>query len=146
MAKPESYKVSSRPITIQRMVDRRKSTIDRLLEAGRLRGEAVSLPPSAWTTEDIPGPNITDKETVLSFARMAANAYITLPHTGEWEDVGGGFNYTEDFGWEADGLRGHIFADTKNQTVVIGLKGTCKLHVSTMNPCLKLTHVSSSRI
>ncbi|TKA64263.1 putative lipase ATG15-1, partial [Cryomyces minteri] len=63
-------------------------------------------------------------ETVLAFARMASNAYILEPHTGEWEDVGGGFNYTEDFGWESDGLRGHIFADTKNKTVVIGLKGT----------------------
>jgi lipase ATG15 len=31
---------------------------------------------------------------------------------------------TEDFGWETDGLRGHIFADTENSTIVIGLKGT----------------------
>lgn len=111
-------------MSIQRMADRSRKTIDRLLEAGQLRGEAVSLPPSAWTVDDIPGPNITDKETVLSFARMAANAYVQEPNTGEWEDVGGGFNYTEDFGWERDGLRGHIFADTENKTIVIGLKGT----------------------
>lgn len=89
-----------------------------------MRGEAVSLPPSAWTIDDIPGPNISDKETVLSFARMASNAYVQEPNTGDWQDVGGGFNYTEDFGWQLDGLRGHIFADTKNKTVVIGLKGT----------------------
>lgn len=106
------------------MADRSRKTVDRLLEAGQLRGEAVSLPPSAWTIDDIPGPNITDKETVLSFARMAANAYVQEPNTGEWEDIGGGFNYTEDFGWERDGLRGHVFADTKNKTIVIGLKGT----------------------
>ncbi|KAI5209085.1 alpha/beta-hydrolase [Aureobasidium subglaciale] len=55
---------------------------------------------------------------------MAANAYVTLPRKGDWVDVGGGFNYTEDFGWETDGLRGHIFADTENKTVIIGLKGT----------------------
>lgn len=89
-----------------------------------MRGEAVSLPPSAWTVDEISGPNITDKETVLSFARMAANAYVQEPFTGDWEQVGGGFNYTEDFGWQYDGLRGHIFADTENKTVVIGLKGT----------------------
>lgn len=52
-----------------------------------MRGEAASLPPSAWTIDEIAGPNITDKETVLSFAKMASNAYILVPHTGEWEDV-----------------------------------------------------------
>lgn len=74
-------------MNIQRMADRRRQTIDRLLEAGKLRGEAVSLPPSAWTVDEIAGPNITDKETVLAFAKMASNAYIVIPHTGEWEDV-----------------------------------------------------------
>ncbi|CAD0095773.1 unnamed protein product [Aureobasidium vineae] len=55
---------------------------------------------------------------------MAANAYVSVPRRGDWIDIGDGFNYTEDFGWEEDGLRGHIFADTENKTVVIGLKGT----------------------
>ena len=77
--------------------------------------------------DEVSGPNITDKETVISFAQMAANAYILVPGDGEWKDVGGGFNYTEDFGWESDGLRGHIFADTTNKTIVIVLKGTCTL-------------------
>ena len=109
---------------IQRMADRRSSTIDRLLDYAGLHGEAVSLPASAWTVDEIPGPNHTDKLTVLTFAKMAGNAYVTEPWTGEWQDVRGGFNYTEDFGWEKDGLRGHIFADETNGTVVIGLKGT----------------------
>lgn len=117
-------RVQSRGTTIQRMADRSRKTVDGLLEAGRMRGEAVSLPPSAWTIDEIAGPNVTDKETILSFARMAANAYEQIPNKGEWEDVGGGFNYTEDFGWQLDGLRGHIFADTENKTLVIGLKGT----------------------
>jgi lipase ATG15 len=120
----DSYRTNSAPMTIERLADRRRSTIDRLLEAGQMRGEAVSLPASAWSLDDIDAPNITDKETILSLARMASNAYILKPRTGDWVDVGGGFNYTEDFGWESDGLRGHIFADTKNKTVVIGLKGT----------------------
>ncbi|KAI9824330.1 MAG: hypothetical protein M1819_000890 [Sarea resinae] len=110
--------------SVQRLVDRRRTTIESLLTDARMSGTATVLSPSAWTIDDIRGPNVTDKETVLSFAKMAANAYVQEPHTGEWEDVGGGYNYTEDFGWEGDGLRGHIFADTANSTVVIGLKGT----------------------
>lgn len=55
---------------------------------------------------------------------MAADAYVQDHDGSGWKDVKGGFNYTDDFGWEADGLRGHIFADQKNRTIVIGLKGT----------------------
>ncbi|KAF2731839.1 autophagy related lipase Atg15 [Polyplosphaeria fusca] len=114
----------SEHVNIERLVDRGRETIDGILDWGRMKGRAVQLAAEDWTVDEIAGPNITDKETVLSFARMASDAYILEPHTGEWEDVGGGFNYTEDFGWESDGLRGHIFADTENQTIVIGLKGT----------------------
>jgi lipase ATG15 len=117
-------RVRSEAISIQRLADRSKDAIEGILEWGRMKGRAVQLAADDWTIDEIAGPNVTDKETVLSFARMASNAYITEPNTGEWEDVGGGFNYTEDFGWESDGIRGHIFADTENQTVVIGLKGT----------------------
>ncbi|KAG9745919.1 hypothetical protein KCU73_g7757, partial [Aureobasidium melanogenum] len=45
----ESYRTNSAPMTIERLADRRRSTIDRLLEAGQMRGEAVSLPASAWS-------------------------------------------------------------------------------------------------
>lgn len=117
-------RVKAQPMSIQRLADRSKDAIEGMLEWGRMKGRAVHLAADDWTIDDIPGPNVTDRETVLSFARMASNAYILEPNTGEWEDVGGGFNYTEDFGWESDGLRGHIFADTENATVVIGLKGT----------------------
>lgn len=70
-------------------------------------------------------PNITNKQTVLSFAKMAANAYARKDNSSDWkwQDVGSGFNYTDDFGWEADGLRGHVFADERNHTVVISIKG-----------------------
>ncbi|PVI04846.1 alpha/beta-hydrolase [Periconia macrospinosa] len=119
-----SLRARSEPMQIQRLVDRSRPTIDGILDWGRKTGRAVHLHANDWTIDQLPGPNVSDKETVLSFARMASNAYILEPNTGEWEDVGGGFNYTEDFGWEKDGLRGHIFADTTNSTVVIGLKGT----------------------
>jgi len=98
--------------------------MESLMAAGREQGSPVPLPISAWTIDDIPGPNYTDKETVLSFAKVASNAYLPDDSDPEWTDVGGGYNYTEHFGWEADGIRGHVFADKKNSTVVIGIKGT----------------------
>jgi lipase ATG15 len=112
-------------LRIERLADRSQANVDRILDAGRARGTPLALDASAWTVDEVPGPNVTDQETVLSFARMAANAYITDDDGTEWEDVGRGFNYTEDFGWLNDGLRGHIFVDAENQTVVIAMKGTC---------------------
>lgn len=82
------------------------------------------LAPDAWIMDDVPGPNISDRDTVVSLAYMAANAYVEIPGQGEWSEVGAPFNLSADFGWESDGLRGHIFADETNATVVIGLKGT----------------------
>ncbi|KAK7554672.1 autophagy related lipase-like protein Atg15 [Phyllosticta citricarpa] len=121
---PPRLRARSQPMNIQRLVDRRPKTIDDILDTKRMTGKAVSLPASAWTIDEVQGPSVTDKESVLTYARIAADAYVTEPGQGEWRDVKGGFNYTEDFGWEGDGLRGHIFADTENRTVVIGLKGT----------------------
>ena len=119
-------RVRAETLSIQRLADRSQANIDRILDAGRARGSPLALDASAWTVDEVAGPNVTDKETVLSFARMAANAYITDDDGTEWEDVGRGFNYTEHFGWLNDGLRGHIFADSENKTVVIAMKGTCK--------------------
>nr|POF18551.1 putative lipase atg15 [Quercus suber] len=109
---------------VQRLVEREKADIDKVLAYFDVYGAIPELPSSAWAIDKIAGPNTTDKETILSFARMAANAYIQEHDNSEWIPVGGGFNYTDDFGWESDGLRGHIYADETNQTVVIGLKGT----------------------
>jgi lipase ATG15 len=83
----------SEAMSIQRLADRSKAAIDGMLEWGRTKGRAVTLAENDWTIDEIAGPNVTDKETVLSFARMASDAYIIEPDTGEWEDVGGGFNY-----------------------------------------------------
>lgn len=74
--------------------------------------------------DTLPGPNITDKQTVLTFAQMTANDYIEEPGTGEWHTINGRFNYSGSFGWQKDGLRGHIYTDKTNRTVVISLKGT----------------------
>ncbi|KAL8904330.1 MAG: hypothetical protein Q9207_003341 [Kuettlingeria erythrocarpa] len=115
----------SRPISIQRLSDRRLPIVQDLISTSRLTGIAPAVAPSAWTLDEVPGPNVTDKETVINLAIMAANAYDQDPKAGgEWEDVSAGFNYSDSFGWEGDGLRGHIFADEGNKTIVVALKGT----------------------
>ncbi|KAJ2909505.1 putative lipase atg15 [Coemansia aciculifera] len=68
-------------------------------------------------------PNITHKPTLVHLARMAANAY--QPTTSEtWEPLGDRWDTHDSFGWGEDGVRGHVFADDRNTTVVVSLKGT----------------------
>lgn len=123
-AAPEKLTARASSLNIERLAKRKQSDINSLLEYAYIHGEPASLPSTAWTQEQIAGPNTTDKKTIITFAKMAADAYYLDPSDTNWQDVKGGFNYTDDFGWEADGLRGHIFADEQNSTVVIGLKGT----------------------
>ncbi|KAL2872369.1 triglyceride lipase ATG15 [Aspergillus lucknowensis] len=115
---------SSEPVTIERLADRRLSVIEGHLAAARDSGSAVALSSSDWAMDTIPGPNVTDRETVLTFAKMTANDYIEVPGTEDWEDIHGKLNYSTSFGWQNDGLRGHIYADKTNSTIVISLKGT----------------------
>ncbi|TDZ68236.1 putative lipase ATG15 [Colletotrichum trifolii] len=117
-------KARSSPLKIERLVDRRPAVVDPMVTEARQRGYVNIMSPSSWTIDEISGPDITDKATVLSLAYMAANAYVEEEGHPEWEEVGGSYNRSADFGWEGDGLRGHIWVDTTNSTVVIGLKGT----------------------
>lgn len=119
-----SLVASSNPITIQRLADRRISVIEGHLAAAQLSGAASVLSPSEWVMDTLPGPNISDKKTVLTFAKMTANDYIEAPGTEDWETIHGKFNYSSSFGWQGDGLRGHIYATKDNSTIVISLKGT----------------------
>ncbi|KAK0250219.1 putative lipase ATG15 [Friedmanniomyces endolithicus] len=121
---PAALRAQAVTTNIQRLKKRRPADIDALLEHAVTHGMAASLPLAAWAIDEAAGPNITDKKTVLTFAKMASNAYVQDHTAADWQDVKGGFNYTDDFGWQREGLRGHIFADEKNSTVVIGLKGT----------------------
>ncbi|KAK3322447.1 Alpha/Beta hydrolase protein [Apodospora peruviana] len=114
----------SNPMQIQRLVDRRPSMVDPMIAQARQRGFVAVSSPDAWTLDDIPGPNVTDKATVLTMALIAANAYVEKPGDADWEEVGHPFNRSTDFGWQSDGLRGHVWADENNSTIVIGLKGT----------------------
>ncbi|KAJ6141370.1 hypothetical protein N7470_009760 [Penicillium chermesinum] len=112
---------SSTPLTIHRLTDRRASVIEDHLAAV---AAALPPPPQEWALDTVMGPDITDKESVLTFAKMTANDYIEEPGTEDWHVIHGKFNYSSSFGWNNDGLRGHIYADKTNSTVVISLKGT----------------------
>lgn len=117
-------KAKSQPRKIERLVDRRPATVDPLVAEARERGYVIASGPSAWTIDDVPGPDVTDKETVLTMAFIASDAYVENPTLPDWDEVGEPFNRSADFGWETDGLRGHIWGDETNSTIVIGLKGT----------------------
>ncbi|RDA92590.1 hypothetical protein CP533_0945 [Ophiocordyceps camponoti-saundersi (nom. inval.)] len=110
--------------TIQRMADRRPSVVDPIVAQSRQNGFAAVLDASAWVMDQVSSPDVTDKNTVLSLAYMAADAYVEDDEEPRWDDVGAPFNRSADFGWHSDGLRGHVWADDSNTTVVIGLKGT----------------------
>ena len=121
---PPHFIVHSMQEQIGRLVDREPSTIDVHLKHARLTGSPAILGASEWTMDEVKGPNISDKDTIINLATMAANAYNSAPGEGEWEDVSQGYNRSKPFGWEGDGLRGHIFANEGNETVIISLKGT----------------------
>ena len=114
----------SKPKSIERLVDRRPSVVDPIVAHARHNGYAAVMDASAWAVDQVPAPDVTDKETVLTMAYIAADAYVETDDRADWLDVGEPFNKTADFGWHGDGLRGHIWADEDNSTVVIGLKGT----------------------
>ncbi|PHH84548.1 hypothetical protein CDD83_1778 [Cordyceps sp. RAO-2017] len=117
-------RAKSRAHTIERLADRRPSVVDPLVAQSRQRGFAAALDVSAWVMDQVASPDVTDKNTVLSLAYMAADAYVEDDDEARWDDVGPPFNRSADFGWHSDGLRGHIWADETNSTIVIGLKGT----------------------
>ncbi|PIA99591.1 putative lipase ATG15-1 [Cercospora beticola] len=116
------------PVHIERLVDRRQEYIDSLLATARSHGQAERLSPDAWTIAALLGPNTTDKSTVIALAKMAYDAYVPDPSSKEWKSIGPGnhsiFNHSSSFGWDSDGLRGHVFLDETNSTMVISLKGT----------------------
>ncbi|EGC48577.1 conserved hypothetical protein [Histoplasma capsulatum var. duboisii H88] len=118
------FRVSSRPINIHRLSDRHVSVVEDYLSTARMTSSPVTLSSDYWTLDEVDAPDVTDKETVLSLAKMTSNAYIMIPGSGEWFDVVPPFNHSDSFGWDSDGLRGHIYSDNTNSTIVVVLKGT----------------------
>lgn len=80
-----------------------------------------------WDEIEVDAPDVEDRETLLTLAKMASRAY-DIPKNGsdkDWiVDGMGKWNLSESFGWVEDGIRGHIFATEDNSTIVVALKGT----------------------
>jgi lipase ATG15 len=124
LAAPPRLIAKSRPMRIQRLADRSPATVEAIVERNRLSGAVLEMDVSAWIDAEIFGPDVSDKETLVTMAEISGNAYYTDPLDPGWRDVGSSLNLTDDFGWEESGLRGHIFADETNSTIIMGLKGT----------------------
>ncbi|KAK7203351.1 Alpha/Beta hydrolase protein [Myxozyma melibiosi] len=118
-----AFELSSVDRQATRMAKRDCDSVESYLEKVRTR-EIVGVQDFDWVHEIIPTPNITDRDTLVTLAKMTADAYVGLPDNANWLDVGVPYNRSSDFGWDAAGIRGHVFADEKNKTVVIAIKGT----------------------
>ncbi|KAH7924667.1 alpha/beta-hydrolase [Leucogyrophana mollusca] len=77
-----------------------------------------------WDDVDVAGPDVQDRQTLLTLAKMTNNAYFEPGEIG-WYDQSG-WNTSYPFGWEpeSDGFRGHVFVSDDNSTVILSIKGT----------------------
>jgi lipase ATG15 len=123
---PKPLLARSNLMKIHRLKDRHPSVVDPLVAAAREYPGVWTSQLDAWSMDEVDGPDVSHVETILTFAQMAANAYVPVPNEGDWKDVNGGYNRTDDygFGWDGNGLRGYLYADETNSTIVIGVKGT----------------------
>ncbi|EGN98807.1 hypothetical protein SERLA73DRAFT_54759 [Serpula lacrymans var. lacrymans S7.3] len=94
----------------------------------RARIRSIRHVPSAdllWAEEEVLGPNVESRKTLLELAKMTNNAYVT-PEDSAWYKLSGNWTHDYKFGWEPDthGFRGYVFATPDNSTVVLSIKGT----------------------
>lgn len=118
------FHVKSQKTMVQRLSDRRLNRMRSLYRRAKETGSPATLQASEWTLDTISGPNVTDQDTVINLAKISWCAYTEVPGTSDWPNVGPGFNETQGFGWKGDNLRGHIFANKDNSTIIVSIKGT----------------------
>lgn len=94
-------------------------------DADVAQGAGLQSPDSdLWTIDSVMGPDVTDRETIINLAKMTSNAYVVDPSQSDWWNITQGYNQSHNFGFEDDGLRGQVFVDPTNSTVIISYKGT----------------------
>ncbi|KAF9918667.1 putative lipase atg15 [Lobosporangium transversale] len=96
---------------------------DQTYRSQGFRSPGSSIGPGSWTKEIIAAPDVTDKETIIQLGMMNYNSYTEVASPG-WYDLGGHWSVNSTFGWEEDGLRGHVFVSADNSTLIIAIKGT----------------------
>ncbi|KAG9009801.1 putative lipase atg15 [Tulasnella sp. JGI-2019a] len=121
-----SEAMSTREIQARRAIVHRPSS-SKSFHRARLRSMYYSESEILdWDEDEILGPDVTSRETLLELAKMTNNAYVERSDPA-WYSLGDHWNNdTLPFGWEpdADGFRGHIFVSEDNSTVVLSIKGT----------------------
>ena len=119
-----SFEIRSRPT----MVSRRRGSAAGLVSQSPNSNLQVASPnyatPASWDTIIVPGPDLTDKATVVNLGKMCSDAYMFGPNDPDWQNTTLGFNNSGSFGFEDGGLRGHIFGDERNETIIVAFKGT----------------------
>ncbi|KAJ8655149.1 hypothetical protein O0I10_009184 [Lichtheimia ornata] len=69
-------------------------------------------------------PDTKHRPTILALAMMTNNAYSPADNSTEWYDLGTPWNVSESFGWESDGIRGHVFSNEDESILIVSIKGT----------------------
>ncbi|KAF9346941.1 putative lipase atg15, partial [Mortierella sp. NVP85] len=82
-----------------------------------------SFGPESYERQLVNAPDVTDQETLVQLAKMNYNSYTEVASPG-WYDLEGNWGVNSTFGWEKDGVRGHVFASKDNSTLIIAIKGT----------------------
>lgn len=80
----------------------------------------------ATTTFGLHDPDITNKTIILSLAELSSNAYQSpvLQNTTSWKNSTNIWTFRDSYGWNVDGLRGHIFKHRFLPIITIAVKGT----------------------
>ncbi|KTW25917.1 hypothetical protein T552_03191 [Pneumocystis carinii B80] len=116
------FKILKRSMRIRRLSDHSRNLVKELIVSSKYSSNSFMF--FEWDHVNVDIPDIEDKETVISMAEIASNAYVDVPNTGDWIDVGGGLDIVDDDSWNKTALHGHVFIDDQNKTVIIALKGT----------------------
>jgi lipase ATG15 len=126
-------RIRSRSARIYRFADPWSMLFDKTTETGGNHRRETGALSHNWRLDTVSEPDVSDKETVLGLAKMSSDAYLVDELAPHWFNSTAGFNLSSSFGWQDNMLRGHVFANENNSTVVIAIKGTsgCQSSVCT---------------
>ncbi|EPQ54234.1 alpha/beta-hydrolase [Gloeophyllum trabeum ATCC 11539] len=119
---PSAYTLHTKDITAYHP-SLRSDAIARIGRASSIHSQVCE--DQLWEEEEVLGPDVESRETLLELAKMTNNAYVE-PDDSQWYDLGSNWTNAYPVGWEPDedGFRGHVFATPDNSTIVLSIKGT----------------------
>ncbi|KAI0264366.1 Alpha/Beta hydrolase protein [Gloeopeniophorella convolvens] len=118
-AESSQLSIATQPLRTTRLSSLEAFTAARHMS---MRGQSAMLD---WEEEEVPGPDVTRRETLLLLAKMTNDAYYS-PGTSGWYNLTEQWDVGMPVGWEPDddGFRGYVFVTEDNSTVVLTIKGT----------------------